>query len=71
MVCVAAICTYSISDGGYRDFTAYAVDKKQVCGHEVVGIVTNFGGTVLHDERLKIGDYVGVGWQCASCHNCE
>mmetsp|Transcript_16940 Transcript_16940/g.21950 ORF Transcript_16940/g.21950 Transcript_16940/m.21950 type:complete len:351 (-) Transcript_16940:415-1467(-) len=57
------------SDGGYSDFTAYAVGKKQVCGHEVLGIVTNVGRA--NNNELKIGDYVGVGWQCSSCHNCE
>ena len=40
----------------------------QVCGHEIVGIVTQVGNAVTH---LKPGQRCGVGWQCSSCHDCE
>ena len=39
-----------------------------VPGHEVIGIVSELGSNVT---RHKIGDRVGVGWQNASCMNCE
>src|SRR3990167_3828038 len=39
-----------------------------VAGHEVVGHVDSFGSKVKH---LKKGDRVGVGWQAASCMECE
>ena len=31
------------ADGGYKDFTAYEKDEPQICGHEVVGVVTGLG----------------------------
>jgi uncharacterized zinc-type alcohol dehydrogenase-like protein len=37
-------------------------------GHEVVGTVAAKGDLVSH---LEVGDRVGVGWQCGSCHTCE
>lgn len=37
-------------------------------GHEIVGNVAQKGELVSH---LEIGDRVGVGWQCGSCHECE
>jgi uncharacterized zinc-type alcohol dehydrogenase-like protein len=37
-------------------------------GHEVVGNVAKKGDLISH---LQIGDRVGVGWQCGSCHQCE
>jgi uncharacterized zinc-type alcohol dehydrogenase-like protein len=37
-------------------------------GHEVVGTVARKGDLVSH---LQLGDRVGVGWQCGSCHACE
>ena len=67
-----AICGSDVhlinSDGGYADFTAFAVDKPQVCGHEVIGTVTAVGSSVSH---LKVGQRAGIGWQSAACHNCE
>ncbi|KAG0670767.1 hypothetical protein C6P42_003777, partial [Pichia californica] len=36
-------------------------------GHEIVGIVTATG----EKSRFKIGDRVGVGAQCDSCHDCK
>lgn len=39
-----------------------------VPGHEVVGTVAHKGELVSH---LELGDRVGVGWQCGSCHRCE
>ncbi|XP_048141756.1 probable cinnamyl alcohol dehydrogenase 1 [Rhodamnia argentea] len=42
-----------------------------VPGHEIVGIVTEVGGSV---GKFKIGDYVGVGTyldSCRACENCE
>lgn len=54
------------ADGGYADYAAFP--KPQVCGHEVIGTVTEVGNAVLH---LKVGDRAGIGWQSASCHNCE
>ena len=49
------------------DYGEYAV-WPQVCGHEVVGVVTQVGSAVT---TLKPGHRVGVGWQSASCHDCE
>lgn len=49
------------------DYGEYAV-WPQVCGHEVVGTVTQVGPAVT---TLKPGQRVGVGWQSASCHDCE
>lgn len=37
-------------------------------GHEVVGVVAAKGELISH---LEVGDRVGVGWQCGSCHTCE
>jgi len=57
------------SDGGYKDFTAWAAGKDaQICGHEVIGEVTAVGSAVTH---VKPGDRAGVGWQNGACHNCE
>lgn len=39
-----------------------------VPGHEVVGTVKQVGDAVTH---LKVGQRVGVGWQCGSCGTCE
>jgi uncharacterized zinc-type alcohol dehydrogenase-like protein len=39
-----------------------------VPGHEVVGTVTAAGPEITH---LKVGQRVGVGWQCGSCGECE
>jgi uncharacterized zinc-type alcohol dehydrogenase-like protein len=67
-----AICGSDVhlinSDGGYKDFTAFEVDKPQVCGHEVIGVVTGLGAEVKH---LKLGQRAGIGWQCEACHTCE
>jgi uncharacterized zinc-type alcohol dehydrogenase-like protein len=49
------------------DYGEYAV-WPQVCGHEVVGTVTAVGPAVT---TLRPGQRVGVGWQSASCHDCE
>lgn len=43
-----------------RHFSPLAV------GHEIVGVVTAAG----KDSRHKVGDRVGVGAQCDSCHTC-
>jgi uncharacterized zinc-type alcohol dehydrogenase-like protein len=56
------------SDGGYADFTAYAMNQPQICGHEVIGMVTGLGSAV---EHLKLGQRAGIGWQKAACHTCE
>lgn len=37
-------------------------------GHEIIGRVTRIGKNVKH---LKVGDRVGVGCQCNSCHTCS
>jgi len=50
--------------GDYGDYAVWP----QVCGHEIVGIVTQVGDAVKH---LKLGQRCGVGWQCSSCHDCE
>ena len=39
-----------------------------VPGHEVVGEIVELGAGV---ENLKIGERVGVSWQCASCNHCR
>lgn len=39
-----------------------------VPGHEIVGTVARKGDLVGH---LDIGQRVGIGWQCGSCHTCE
>lgn len=35
-----------------------------ICGHEMVGEITELGAEVTH---LKKGQIVGVGWQRSSC----
>jgi uncharacterized zinc-type alcohol dehydrogenase-like protein len=40
-----------------------------VPGHEVVGTVAALGP--LAGAELKVGDRVGLGWQCGSCEHCE
>jgi uncharacterized zinc-type alcohol dehydrogenase-like protein len=45
-------------------FAAYPL----VPGHEVVGTVAALGTEV---RGLKLGQRVGVGWQCGSCGECE
>ncbi|NWG13076.1 MAG: NAD(P)-dependent alcohol dehydrogenase [Acidobacteria bacterium] len=37
-------------------------------GHEIIGNVTRLGNMVTH---VKVGQRVGVGWQCGSCLQCE
>ncbi|MFA6093744.1 MAG: NAD(P)-dependent alcohol dehydrogenase [Elusimicrobiota bacterium] len=37
-------------------------------GHEVVGTVRAMGKRV---RGLKVGERVGIGWQCGSCGTCE
>ncbi len=37
-------------------------------GHEIVGPVTRLGSMIT---QFKIGQRVGVGWQCGSCMECE
>jgi len=39
-----------------------------VPGHEIVGTISQKGSSVTH---VGLGDRVGVGWQCGSCHQCE
>lgn len=39
-----------------------------VPGHEVVGVVERIGAGVKH---VKIGQRVGIGWQCSCCGGCE
>ena len=39
-----------------------------VPGHEVIGSVSAVGKDV---KNLKLGQRVGIGWQSASCQNCE
>lgn len=39
-----------------------------VPGHEIVGMITSVGKDVRH---LKVGDRVGIGWQCGACLDCE
>lgn len=39
-----------------------------VPGHEVIGHVINVGSDV---NEFKVGDVVGLGAQCQSCHKCE
>lgn len=44
--------------------TAYPI----VPGHEVVGTVAAVGA---HVKTVKVGQRVGLGWQCGSCAACE
>ncbi len=39
-----------------------------VPGHEVVGRVVARGDRV---RALELGERVGIGWQCGSCHRCD
>lgn len=39
-----------------------------VPGHEIIGEVLAISA---RDSRLKIGQFVGVGWQRSACGNCE
>src|SRR3989344_8073675 len=39
-----------------------------VPGHEIVGKITKIGKDV---KTLKIGERVGIGWQCGSCMICD
>ena len=39
-----------------------------VFGHEVVGKVTAMGSLA---KGLKVGQRVGVGWNCSSCMHCR
>jgi uncharacterized zinc-type alcohol dehydrogenase-like protein len=39
-----------------------------VPGHEIIGTVAAIGDQV---KNLKIGQRVGIGWQCGSCGVCE
>jgi uncharacterized zinc-type alcohol dehydrogenase-like protein len=39
-----------------------------VPGHEVIGEVAAVGGVVAEH---RIGDRVGIGWQCGSCGHCD
>ena len=39
-----------------------------VPGHEVAGEVVALGESVTN---LKVGDYVGLGWNCKSCMRCD
>jgi uncharacterized zinc-type alcohol dehydrogenase-like protein len=39
-----------------------------VPGHEVVGKITRAGERVSY---VKVGQRVGIGWQCSSCGTCE
>ena len=48
------------NDWGFSSFP-------MVAGHEAVGVVTAVGAT----SKVKVGDRVGLGWQRASCQNCE
>ena len=45
-------------------FTAYPL----VPGHEIVGVVSEVGAGVSH---LAVGQRVGIGPLCGSCHHCE
>ena len=42
-----------------------------VAGHEIVGKIVELGSQAKAAGRLRLGDIVGVGWQCGSCHRCE
>jgi uncharacterized zinc-type alcohol dehydrogenase-like protein len=46
------------------DLTRYPL----VPGHEIIGHVSAAGPSV---KAVSVGDRVGVGWQCASCMDCE
>ncbi len=39
-----------------------------VPGHEIIGYITKLGS---HVKDLKVGDRIGVGWQCGACLNCD
>lgn len=39
-----------------------------VPGHEIIGTITKVGSQV---SNLKVGQRVGIGWECNSCGTCE
>lgn len=39
-----------------------------VPGHEIIGKIVKTGS---HVKDLKVGDRVGVGWQCSACLSCD
>lgn len=49
-------------DGEWGESSAFP----QVCGHEIVGVVTKAGPLV----KLQPGTRVGIGWQKGSCLEC-
>jgi len=52
-----------LNNGDWGPFSVFP----QVAGHEFVGKVTNVGKSA----SVSIGDIVAVGWQGASCQDCE
>ena len=56
----------NLNDGNWN-FGAFP-NNPQISGHEIVGKVVKIGSEVTN---VSVGDMVGVGWQKASCQNCE
>lgn len=54
-----------LNDG---DWPFGAFPKPQISGHEIVGKVVKIGSEV---KNCDVGDMVAVGFQKASCQNCE
>lgn len=51
-------------DGDWGDASVFP----QVCGHEVVGFISQLGAEV---QGLQLGQRVGVGWYKSACLECE
>lgn len=65
MVSHCGICHSDVhlvdNDWGVSDFPL-------VPGHEVIGTVAALGSAV---SEFKVGQRVGIGWQCGSCLECD
>lgn len=62
MYCGICASDYGVLKGEYAPL------EPRVGGHEIVGEVVRVGPKVAN---LKVGDMVGVGWQCDACRECD
>jgi uncharacterized zinc-type alcohol dehydrogenase-like protein len=61
-------CGICHSDLAFIDNDFHMSSYPLVPGHEVVGVIAAIGANAT---GLKIGQRVGLGWQCNSCHTCD